>query len=108
MRILLAAALVSMSLAGPAMAQTRVFPDDAKLLELIKSRVDDGRASRARPRFRPACLSRCQFRMQTAAVGRHNFCLPLLNRPCHTPDIVRDRLGLGGSSAGAARLYGAP
>ena len=27
------------------MAQTRVFPDDAKLLELIKSRVDDGRAT---------------------------------------------------------------
>lgn len=45
MRILLAAGLVSMSLAGPAMAQTRVFPDDAKLLELIKSRVDDGRAT---------------------------------------------------------------
>lgn len=27
------------------MAQTRVLPDDAKLLELIKSRVDDGRAT---------------------------------------------------------------
>lgn len=49
MRTLLAAALVSMSLightVGQAMAQTRVFPDDAKLLELIKSRVDDGRAT---------------------------------------------------------------
>lgn len=45
MRALLASALIAISLAGPAMAQTRVFPDDAKLLELIKSRVDDGRAT---------------------------------------------------------------
>jgi D-alanyl-D-alanine-carboxypeptidase/D-alanyl-D-alanine-endopeptidase len=45
MRALLASALIAMSFAGPAMAQTRVFPDDAKLLELIKSRVDDGRAT---------------------------------------------------------------
>ena len=45
MRALLLSAIVMISLAGSAMAQTRVFPDDAKLLELIKSRVDDGRAT---------------------------------------------------------------
>lgn len=45
MRALLLSAIVMISLAGSAMAQTRVLPDDAKLLELIKSRVDDGRAT---------------------------------------------------------------
>ncbi len=45
MRALLLSALLAISFAAPAMAQTRVFPDDAKLLELIKSRVDDGRAT---------------------------------------------------------------
>jgi CubicO group peptidase (beta-lactamase class C family) len=45
MRALFLSAIVMISWAGSAMAQTRVFPDDAKLLELIKSRVDDGRAT---------------------------------------------------------------
>ena len=45
MRVLLLSAIVAISLPGSAMAQTSVFPDDSKLLELIKSRVDDGRAT---------------------------------------------------------------
>ena len=45
MRALLASALIAICLTGTAMAQTSVFPDDAKLLELIRSRVDDGRAT---------------------------------------------------------------
>jgi D-alanyl-D-alanine-carboxypeptidase/D-alanyl-D-alanine-endopeptidase len=45
MRALLACAFIAISLSGSAMAQTRIFPEDAKLLELIKSRVDDGRAN---------------------------------------------------------------
>lgn len=45
MRALLASALIAISLTAPAMAQDHVFPDDAKLLELIRSRVEDGRAT---------------------------------------------------------------
>ena len=45
MRVLFASALIAISLTAPAMAQDHVFPDDAKLLELIRSRVDDGRAT---------------------------------------------------------------
>jgi len=45
MRALFASALIAICLAGPAMAQTNVFPNDAKLIELIQSRVDDGRAT---------------------------------------------------------------
>ena len=45
MRALLLSAIVMISLAGSAIAQTRILPDDPKLLELIKSRVDDGRAT---------------------------------------------------------------
>jgi CubicO group peptidase (beta-lactamase class C family) len=45
MRSLLLPLLTAFILTGTAMAQTPAFPDDAKLLELIKSRVDDGRAT---------------------------------------------------------------
>ena len=45
MRVLFASALIAISLTAPAMAQDHVFPDDAKLLELIRLRVDDGRAT---------------------------------------------------------------
>lgn len=49
MRTFLRAALVTMSLAvatqGAAMAQTPAFPDDAALLDILKSRVEDGRAT---------------------------------------------------------------
>lgn len=51
MRALLLSALAAISLTGQAMAQTpslsenQVFPNDADLLALIKSRVEDGRAT---------------------------------------------------------------
>ena len=45
MRALLVSALIAISLTGTATAQEHVFPDDAKLLELIRSRVEDGRAT---------------------------------------------------------------
>lgn len=38
-------ALLALTLSGTAMAQTPAFPDDASLLELLKSRVEDGRAT---------------------------------------------------------------
>ena len=44
MRLLLIL-LAAFSLAGTAMAQTPAFPDDAKLLDILKSRVEDGRAT---------------------------------------------------------------
>jgi D-alanyl-D-alanine-carboxypeptidase/D-alanyl-D-alanine-endopeptidase len=45
MRAFLLAALSALSLAGPAMAQTPAFPDDAAILDILKSRIDDGRAN---------------------------------------------------------------
>lgn len=45
MRAILLPLLAAFSLTGHAMAQTPAFPDNAKLLEIIKSRVDDGRAT---------------------------------------------------------------
>ncbi len=45
MRAIFLPLLAALTLTGPAMAQTSAFPDNAKLLEIIKSRVDDGRAT---------------------------------------------------------------
>ena len=49
MRTFLRASLITMSFAvsahGAAMAQTPAFPDNASLLEILKSRVEDGRAT---------------------------------------------------------------
>ena len=45
MRALLLSAIATLCFAGSAMAQTSAFSDNTKLLELIKSRVDDGRAT---------------------------------------------------------------
>lgn len=45
MRAILLPLLAALILTGHAMAQTSAFPDDAKLLEIIKSRVDHGRAT---------------------------------------------------------------
>ena len=45
MRPILLSALAALALTGTAMAQTPAFPDDAALLEILKSRVEDGRAT---------------------------------------------------------------
>lgn len=45
MRVTLLSLLAAITLSGNAMAQTPAFPDNAKLLEIIKARVDDGRAT---------------------------------------------------------------
>jgi len=45
MRAFLLPLLSAFTLTGHAMAQTPAFPDNAKLLEIIKARVDDGRAT---------------------------------------------------------------
>lgn len=45
MRALLLSSLIAISAGGHAMAQTHAFPDDAKLLEILKTTVDDGRAT---------------------------------------------------------------
>lgn len=45
MRALLLSTLAAISLTGTAMAQTPAFPNDAALLEILKARVEDGRAT---------------------------------------------------------------
>ncbi len=44
-RALLLSSLIAISAGGHAMAQTRAFPDDARLLEILKTTVDGGRAT---------------------------------------------------------------
>lgn len=45
MRALLLSSLIAISAGGHAMAQTRAFPDDARLLDILKTTVDGGRAT---------------------------------------------------------------